>query len=163
MAERHRARLAAVLAADAERGSGFTPSPLHGDPHQVADAFAIERLERVPLEHAVLEVVRQELALGVVAREAERRLRQVVRAEGEEVRDPGDLVGANAGPRGSIIVPQRYATDGSSAATRSVSSRSRRSSSPNPTSGCMISTSGASPVRSSTARAARTIARTCIS
>ena len=63
----------------------------------------------------------------------------------------------------SIIVPQRYSTDGSSAATRSVSARRRRSSSPKPTSGSMISTSGGVPVRSATARAARTIARTCIS
>ena len=43
-----------------------------------------------------------------------------------------------------------------------VSSRSRFSSSPKPTSGCMISTSGAAE-RSRTAIAARTIARTCIS
>ena len=47
----------------------------------------------------VLEVPRQELALGVVAGEAERRLRQVVRAEREEVGLLGDLVGADAGPR----------------------------------------------------------------
>ena len=47
-------------------------------------------------EHAVLEVVREELALRVVAREAERRLRQVVRAEREEVGMCGDLVCAHA-------------------------------------------------------------------
>jgi hypothetical protein len=64
----------------------------------------------------------------------------------------------------SIIVPHRYSTSGaSSSATRTVSSRSRDSSSAKPTSGCMISTSGASLVRSRTAAAARTIARTCIS
>ena len=45
----------------------------------------VEHLERVVLHHAVLEVAREELALGVVARDAERRLRQVVRAEGEEL------------------------------------------------------------------------------
>ena len=48
----------------------------------------------------------------------------------------------------SIIVPTVCVEPGaSSAQTRSVSSRSRRSSSAKPTSGCMISTSGASPVR----------------
>ena len=72
---------------------------------------------------------------------------------------------ARSAARGSsIIVPQRYSIAGaSSSITRSVSSRSRRSSSWNATSGCMISTSGASPVRSCTAFAARAIARTCIS
>ena len=50
-----------------------------------------------------------------------------------------------------------------SACVATVIDRSRCSSSPKPTSGCMISTSGAFPVRSSTAAAARTIARTCIS
>ncbi len=56
-------------------------------------------LERVALEDPVLEVVREELALGVVAREPERRLREVVRAEREEVRLRGDLVGAQRGAR----------------------------------------------------------------
>ena len=40
---------------------------LDGDPHEVADAVLVDHLERVPLEDAVLEVVREELALGVVA------------------------------------------------------------------------------------------------
>ena len=56
-----------------------------------------------------------------------------------------------------------FSTSLSSAAVSTVSSRSRRSSSRKPTRGCMISTSGASPVRSCTAAAARMIARTCIS
>ena len=60
----------------------------------------------------------------------------------------------------SIIVPTRYsisraACSSSADGRSSVSSRRRRSSSAKPTSGCMISTSGASPVRSSTASAAR--------
>ena len=64
----------------------------------------------------------------------------------------------------SIIVPTRYSTESSSSfAVATVIERSRCSSSAKPTSGCMISTSGGSPVRSSTAAAARTIARTCIS
>src|SRR5439155_1394434 len=100
VAERDRVRLAAVLAADAELDAFLAASdPLDGAPLQVADPAPVERLERVPLEHAVLEVAGQELALSVVAREAERRLREVVRAEGEEVRVLGDLVGADAGAR----------------------------------------------------------------
>ena len=72
---------------------------LDADPHQVADALLVEHLERVALEDPVLEVVGEELALGVVAREAERRLGEVVRAERAEVRHLGDLVGADARAR----------------------------------------------------------------
>ena len=86
-----------MLAADAELDAFLGASaPLDRDPHQVADPALVERLERVPLEHAVLEVARQELALRVVTREAERRLRQVVCPEREEVGVLGDLVGADA-------------------------------------------------------------------
>ena len=100
VAELDRARLAAVLAADAELDVRLRlAAALDADAHEVADAFLVEHLERVPLEHAVLEVEGEELALGVVARHAERRLREVVRAEGEEVRDLGDLVGAQRGAR----------------------------------------------------------------
>ena len=68
----------------------------------------------------------------------------------------------------SIIVPTWYsspfeACSSSAEAVSSVSRRRRRSSSAKPTSGCMISTSGGSPVRSATASAALMIARTCIS
>src|SRR5207253_7957145 len=100
VAERDRVGLAAVLAADAELDSFLGASaPLDRDPHQVADAALVERLERVPIEHAVIEVARQELPLGVVTGEAERRLREVVRAEREEIGVLGDLVGADAGAR----------------------------------------------------------------
>ena len=89
-----------MLAADTHLQVVLDRSPaLDRNPHQVADPLLVEHLERVPLEHAVLEVAGEELALGVVAREAERRLRQVVRAEGEEVRGLGDLVGAHARTR----------------------------------------------------------------
>ena len=100
VAERDRARLAAVLAADPELDARLRASPaLDRDPHEVADPVLVEHLERVPLEDAVLEVVREELALRVVAREAERRLREVVRPEGEEVGLLGDLVGAQRSAR----------------------------------------------------------------
>ena len=100
MAERDRARLAAVLAADPHLELGLAAAAaLDRDPHQVADAVLVEHLERVALEDAVLEVVGEELPLGVVAREAERRLGEVVRAERAEVGDLGDLVGPDARAR----------------------------------------------------------------
>src|SRR5437588_3501978 len=66
VAERDRARLAAVLAADTELELRLrAPPPLDGDPHQVADAVDVDHLERIALEHPVLEVARQELALSI--------------------------------------------------------------------------------------------------
>src|SRR5581483_9299972 len=95
VAELDRAWLAAVLAADPDLELRLRSAPaLDADAHQVADAFLVERLERVRLEHAVLEIEGQELALGVVARHPERRLREVVRAEREEVGHLRDLVRA---------------------------------------------------------------------
>src|SRR5262245_7117854 len=77
VAEFDRTRLATVLAADTEVDLGLrSSSPLDRDPHQVADTLLVERLERVPVEHAFLEVEGEELALRVVAGHAERRLRE---------------------------------------------------------------------------------------
>src|SRR4051812_45884115 len=57
VAERDRARLAAVLAADPELDLLFrTTAALDRDPHQVADSVLVQHLERVALEHVVLEV-----------------------------------------------------------------------------------------------------------
>ena len=97
VAERDRGRLSPVLAADAHLQVVLDASAAFDrDPHQVPHPALVDRLERVPLEHAVLEVARQELALRVVPREAERGLGQVVRPEREEVGMFGDLVGAHA-------------------------------------------------------------------
>src|SRR4051794_8451899 len=99
VAERDRLRLAAVLAADADLDVGLRGAPaLDADPHQVADAAFVDRLERIRLEDAVLHVEGQELPFCIVARHAERRLREVVRPEREEVRDLGDLVCAQGRP-----------------------------------------------------------------
>ena len=82
MAEAHRRGVAAVLTADPDRQPGVgSPTSLDGDPHQLADALLVEGRERIVGQNAVLEVAREELALGIVAREAEGRLREVVRAE----------------------------------------------------------------------------------
>src|SRR5262249_14164507 len=72
VAEADRLRLAAVLSADTHLDVLHAAAALDGDAHELADAALVDRLERVALEHAVLEVAGQELALGVVAREAER-------------------------------------------------------------------------------------------
>ena len=73
------------------------PAAGDADLDQLADAVLVERLERVVLDDALLEIAGEELPLGVVSREAERRLREVVRAEGEEVGVPGDLAGPQRG------------------------------------------------------------------
>src|SRR5205823_449327 len=100
IAEGNRARLAAVLTADTDLQCRLdAPPALDRDPHQLADAVLVEHLERIALDHAVLEVAREKLAFGVIARKAERGLRQVVRAEREEVGFACDLVGTHARAR----------------------------------------------------------------
>ena len=72
--------------------SGFALRPsFAATPHEHADAFRVERRERVLLDEAGLLVGADE-ARGVVARDAEGGLRQVVGAEGEEVGALGDLL-----------------------------------------------------------------------
>ena len=78
MAERDRARLAAVLAADAELDPRLrASSALDCDAHQLADALDVEHLERVPLEDPLLEVEGEELPLCVVAGEADLAVQMV--------------------------------------------------------------------------------------
>ena len=60
------------------------PAFLDRDLHELADAGLIERGERVLLEDLVLDVRHEEVA-HVVAADAERHLREVVRAEAEEL------------------------------------------------------------------------------
>ena len=84
--------VAAVLAADAELEAGPARAALlGGDPDQLADAVAVERLERADAEDALLQVGREERRLDVVAGEAPGGLGQVVGAEGEELGGLGDL------------------------------------------------------------------------
>src|SRR5205085_12583721 len=65
VAELDGARLAAVLAADAELDLRLRlAAALDADAHEVADALLVEDLERVPREDAVLEIEGEELALG---------------------------------------------------------------------------------------------------
>ena len=156
-------RLAAVLAADAQLDPGPLPAAaLDGDLHQVADPLLVDRLERVALEHAALEVIGEEAA-AVVARDPERRLRQVVRAEGEEVGVHGDLVRAHAGARQLDHRPDAqfepallldHAQGELAQALELLAEADER---------MHDLDERRRPVRSRTARAARTIARTCVS
>src|SRR2546425_1048 len=72
---------------------------LDAHPHELADPVAVDRLERVVREDALLDVVQEELRLRVVAAVPHRRLGQVVRPEREEFGVMGDCVGDESGPR----------------------------------------------------------------
>src|SRR5439155_27043026 len=79
-------RVAAVLAADSDFQLCIGRPPLlDTNAHELADAFAVERLKWVHWPDAFLDVAQQELGLGIVPREAAHRLRQVVCAERKEV------------------------------------------------------------------------------
>src|SRR3954447_12963628 len=93
MAERDRRWIAAVLAANAElEAIAHLPPAVGRDANELTDAFAVDRDERVDRQNA-LRLVRAEEARGVVARNAERGLRQIVGAEREELRGLADLAG----------------------------------------------------------------------
>jgi hypothetical protein len=93
------AGVAAVLAADADLQVAPTLAPLPGSHlHQLADAIAVEDLERVVIEDTGLDIEWQERC-RVVARDAVRGLREVVRAEREELRLAGDVRGHQRGAR----------------------------------------------------------------
>src|SRR5262249_29500401 len=81
VAEEHRGRIAAVLAADAElQAVAHLAAARGGDVYQFAHALDVERGERVVLEDAALAVLLEERG-RVVAAETERRLREIVGAE----------------------------------------------------------------------------------
>src|SRR5579883_171366 len=102
--------IAAMFAADAElQGRIRSASLLGGHLHELAHAFAVERLERIDLKDLDLlrcarliqsiHILQQELALGVVAAEAKGRLGKVVGAEAKELRHLRDLVGGQGRAR----------------------------------------------------------------
>src|SRR5437868_15478404 len=89
-----------MLTADADLHAGPTLAPLvHRHLHQPSDAGPVEGGEWVDGENLLLDVLEQELAFGVVAREPERRLGQVIGPEGEELGKLGDLPGGETGAR----------------------------------------------------------------
>src|SRR5262249_49603232 len=87
-AELHARRLAAMLAADADLQVRTLRPALRGAHlHQFADAFLIDRLERIAGDDVrLLRIgVRADERPVVVAADAQRGLRQVVGAEAEEL------------------------------------------------------------------------------
>ena len=90
-----------MLATDPEldpRPRGAAALDSHAD--QLPHAFLVEGLERVRLEQLELEVLRHEATLDVVTREPEGHLGEVVRPEGEELGDIGDLTRRERGAWG---------------------------------------------------------------
>src|ERR1700710_636994 len=100
MEEVDRARIPAVLAADTELEIDLRlASEPRAHPHELPDARRVDRLERRTVEDLHLDIAREDLALDVVAAEAERRLREVVGPEREEVGLLSDRVGEETRPR----------------------------------------------------------------
>ena len=78
--------IAAVLAADAKRNVGpRLARPLAADGDEFADALLVDGHERVRRQDALCDIGAQKRA-RVVARNAQRRLRQIIGAKGEEFR-----------------------------------------------------------------------------
>src|SRR5262245_11555127 len=85
VAETHRAWLTAMLTANADfQRFPDAPTRRDGELDQLADSFLVQHLKRIVGKYATLHVVGQETT-GVVAAQPERRLRQIVGAEGEKV------------------------------------------------------------------------------
>ena len=83
-----------MFAADAELDVGAgRAAALGGDFDELADAFDIDRNERIARVDALIDIGAEEAA-GVIAADAERGLRQVVGAEAEELCMGGDFTGA---------------------------------------------------------------------
>src|SRR4051812_24231957 len=81
VAEVHGPWLSTVLAADPDLEIRTHASAvLDRHPHQLSDARSVEHAERIIRKNALLDIERQEPAC-VVATQAERGLREVVRAE----------------------------------------------------------------------------------
>src|SRR5437867_2057552 len=98
--EGDRRGVAAVLAADSDLEIFARLAPaFDGDAHHGADALAVEHLEGIGRDDLFLDVARKEALLRVVARDAEDRLGEVVRAEAEELSLRRDLVRDEAGAR----------------------------------------------------------------
>src|ERR1700722_12361121 len=97
LAERDRGGVAAMLTTNTElqRVLGL-PTLCRRDADHLADALYVDRDKRVLRQNPSLNVLRQELA-GIITRQAEHGLRQVVGAEAEEIGDFGDLVGKQRG------------------------------------------------------------------
>ena len=100
MEQRDRLGITAVLTAHAEfQLSIRLASTLCGNLHQLPDAVLVDGVERIPLQQSELEITRHHTTFHVVTTQAERHLREIVRAEAEEVRVFRKMVGTQRGPR----------------------------------------------------------------
>ena len=71
MEEADAGRVAAVLTTDAKLDLRLgLATKLAAHPHHSANPIDVEGLERIGIDHAVLEVLLKEFAFGIVAREA---------------------------------------------------------------------------------------------
>src|SRR6185312_981390 len=90
---------AAMLAADAEfEFCACFASALRCNFYQLTDAFGVERDERIARDHILRQILVEEHA-GIVARKTERGLREIVGAEGKELRSLSNFPGAQRRPR----------------------------------------------------------------
>src|SRR5579883_2589518 len=93
VAERHGGRVAAVFAANAElEVAARVAAPFGGGLDQLADPLAVDRYERIGRQDPQFRIGAKE-ARGIVATDAECGLREIVGAEGEELRGLGDFAG----------------------------------------------------------------------
>src|SRR6185312_1344475 len=99
MTECYRARLASVLAADAQFNARTGLSAiLNRDADQAADSDGVQSLERVIRKNATFYVRGKEPS-GVIAAESVRRLSKVVGTEAEEFGPFGNLARCERRPR----------------------------------------------------------------
>src|SRR5579871_7037318 len=83
-----------MLAADAEfEFCARLASTLRRDLDQFADTVSVERDEGIARDHTLRQILVQEHA-GIVARQTERGLREIIRAERKELRSLSNLAGA---------------------------------------------------------------------
>jgi hypothetical protein len=95
-----------MLAADAELESGRAPRPRSAPSHQLADALAVERDERIVLEDALGDVGAEE-AGRVVARDAEVVCVRSLVPKEKNSADSRSRRPCSAARGSSIIVPTR--------------------------------------------------------
>src|SRR5581483_10427309 len=77
---------------------------LRAELHQLPDSLLVDRFERILRQDLLVDILGKERT-GVIAGVAEGHLCQVIRSEGEELRDFAELVCDERGARDLIIVP----------------------------------------------------------
>ena len=97
MAETDRVGMSAVFATDTHfHVRTCLAAPVDSQLHQLAHTLDIQHFERIVLQYSEFVIHRQELVLGILAREREGRLGQVIGAEREELGFFGQAAGAHA-------------------------------------------------------------------